>query len=265
MTTGLSREEVLDLIAQIGDQDAVLIGGQAVALWAQFYHLTPNLPVLSSDIDFLGDSDAAEQASEKLIRYAARLYLPNLDDPTPNSGKITLGLPGHPDPIEIDYLYAITGLDSDDIARRAVTLNLNQHRLKILHPVQCLESKIANLAFYPSKRNPAGIEQARLSILIARAFLADLIRRNRIDDTYALAERIGRFSIRDSTRFAHYRYQLDTLQAIPIEDYPDNPFKTIRFPQIQQKVSEKRQSFQKLMERRQKLSDSSLDEPRFRI
>ncbi|WP_139841104.1 hypothetical protein [Methylocaldum sp. SAD2] len=150
MTTGLSCEEVLDLIAQIGDQDAVLIGVQAVALWTQFYHLTPNLPVLSSDIDFLGDSDAAEQASEKLIRYAARLYLPNLDDPTPNSGKIALDLPGHPDPIEIDYLYAITGLDSDDIARRAVTLNLNQHRLKILHPVQCLESKIANLAFYPS-------------------------------------------------------------------------------------------------------------------
>src|SRR5207302_11429675 len=83
----------------------------------------------------------------------------------------SVNLDGYKDPILIDYLSGVIGVDSGEIARSAVTIDIDGQALKIIHPIQLMKSKLWNLYRFGSKRNAELIEQARLSIMIVAAFL----------------------------------------------------------------------------------------------
>src|ERR1700736_5069235 len=73
---------------------------------------------------------------------------------------------------QIDFLGAIAGLDTAAVQRRAVVITLASGvELRVLHPLDVLESRLQNLLLIPEKRHAEGIAQTHLAVRIANAFL----------------------------------------------------------------------------------------------
>lgn len=229
----LAPEDAAKLIAQTRTDNTVLIGGQAVAFWIDRFGIAPRLPALTEDVDYLGTKAEARRASARL-ELPHKLKIATFDDNTPNSAVLAVELEGYPEPVLIDFLASIVGLDSGAIRRSAVVAELEGERLRVLHPLQLLQSKIWNLYQLPGKRTPEGIEQARLAIEIAAAFLehGGLNRR----ELLGAIEAIGKFAATMPARFAAENYALDCLKAVPAsvlkKGVLPEEFRTRRWPQI---------------------------------
>jgi hypothetical protein len=208
----LRDEDAALLIAQTRSESAVLIGGQAVAFWCRYFGIKPRLPALTRDIDYLGTRAEARRVSARLkIRH--KLNVAGLDDHTPNSAVLAVDMKGYREPVLIDYLASIVGMRSEEIRQSAVLAEFAGQPIRVLHPLQLLQAKIWNLYSLPEKRTPAGVEQARLAIAIAAAFIeqAGMKRREMLD----AIEAVARFSATAPARFAASNFRLDAIRAIP--------------------------------------------------
>jgi hypothetical protein len=204
-----------DLIAQTCGQGTILVGGQAVAFWSAYFGIRSRLPALTKDIDFLATRHDAKRAAAQL-RLPHKLKLATLEDPPPNIAVLSVRLSGYPEPVLIDFLSGVVGLDSKDIVRSAVVVEIDKVRLAIMHPLQLLQAKLWNLYRLPVKRSPEGVEQARLSIGIAAGF----IERQRRDgasqrELLEMVERVGRFAATAPARYARDEQGLECLEAVP--------------------------------------------------
>lgn len=231
--TLLKPKDAAALIAQTRSEKAVLIGGQAVAFWARYFGIQSRLPVLTNDIDYLATIAEAKRISARL-RIPHTLKVASLDDHTPNSAVILVELEGYPEPVLIDYLASIIGVKSEAIAESAVLVEFEGEPLRVLHPLHLLQAKIWNLYRLDEKRNQEGIEQARLAIEIAAAFIQQqkMPRRGLLD----AIEAIGRFAATAPARFVAERFGLKCLDAIPQSVFEDGvlpeEFHKKRWPQI---------------------------------
>lgn len=147
----LSSDEVRQILENSSD-NAVLVGGQALALWSQIYHVLPPNELsggISADIDFIGPLSAAKAVGQALNRSGGSWKLHEVDpgDATPQTAKLsfTVKEEGYK---EIDFLAAIVGLDADQVKTRAVEMRLHglSRGVKIIHPLDLLASRLHNLA-----------------------------------------------------------------------------------------------------------------------
>lgn len=208
----LRPEDAAFLIGQTHSEKAVLVGGQAVAFWVKQFGLRPRLPALTVDIDFLATRAEARRIAARLtVRHV--LKTATLDDNTPNSAVLLVTLDNYPQPVLIDYMAGIIGVDSKAVEKSAVEVEFNGRPLRIIHPLHLLQSKIGNLYHLSSKRSAAGVEQARLAIEIAASFLeqARLAKRERLK----AIEAIGKYSVTAPARYAAENFGLDCLKAVP--------------------------------------------------
>ena len=229
----LKPEDAALLIGQTRSENTVLIGGQAVAFWIRYFNIHAQLPALTDDIDYLGTKAEARRASARL-KLPHTLKIATFDDNTPNSALLSVALKGYPEPVLIDYLASIIGVESKAIEKSAVVVEFEGEPLRVLHPLQLLQSKIWNLYRLEQKRTPEGIEQARLAIRIAAAFLERAKMSQR--ELLAAIEAIGRFVPTVPARFAAEQYGLDCLTAIPVSVFREGvlpeDFHKKRWPQI---------------------------------
>lgn len=188
-------EKEVDEILRSCDGRALLVGGQALAFWAQYYGIVP-IDVLgenvTSDADFIGTAAVARGMAAALKSKGWRYWQPTMDSATPQTAKLSKRIEGKGIK-QIDFLDSIIGLERERVMRRAVTLHLRDGtRLQLLHPLDVLESRLKNLAVLPSKRNRQGIAQARLAIDITRAFLEELVSEGKMRLLLTAIERIHR-------------------------------------------------------------------------
>lgn len=229
----LKPEDAALLIGQTRSENTVLIGGQAVAFWIRYFKIHAQLPALTVDIDYLGTKAEAKRASARL-KLPHTLKIATFDDHTPNSALLSVNLAGYPEPVLIDYLASIIGVESKAIEKSAVVVEFEGEPLRVLHPLQLLQAKIWNLYRLEQKRTPEGIEQARLAIEIAAAFIeqADMQQRELLHTI----EAIGRFAPTVPARFASELYGMDCLKAIPASVFREGilpeAFHKKRWPQI---------------------------------
>ena len=238
----LRPKDAAQLIGQTHSDKTVLVGGQAVAFWAAYFGVKSDLAILTSDIDYLGTAAEARRVSARLD-VEHRLKIATYDDATPNTAVITVKLQGYDEPVLIDYLAQIIGIDSKQIQASAVTAELDGVRLRLLHPVLLLQSKIWNLHRLESKRTPAGLEQARLAIQITAALLRERIQaRAPQREILRLVEAVGKFAATLQAVTAYAEWKLDCLAAIPERtgDYLTPDFRDKRWPQIKQQVASMR-------------------------
>jgi hypothetical protein len=229
----LKPEDAALLIGQTRSENTVLIGGQAVAFWIKYFNIQAQLPALTEDIDYLGTRAEAKRVSARLkIRH--KLKIATFDDHTPNSALLSVEMEGYPEPVLIDYLATIIGVESKAIEESAVVVEFQGEPLRVLHPLQLLQAKIWNIYRLEGKRTPEGIEQARLAIEIAAAFIerGNTSQRELLD----AIEAIGKFAATVPARFAAGQYGLDCLKAIPASVFREGvlpeDFHNKRWPQI---------------------------------
>jgi hypothetical protein len=229
----LKPEDAALLIRDTHSESTVLIGGQAVAFWIQYFNIPAELPALTDDIDYLGTKAEARRASARL-KVPHELKIATIDDHTPNSAVLAVDMEGYPEPVLIDYLASIIGVDSKAIEKSAVVVEFEGEPLRVLHPLQLLQAKIWNLYRLEQKRTPEGVEQARLAIEIVAAFIEQSQMSQR--ELLNAIEAIGKFSPTVPARFAAENYKLDCLKAIPAsvlkEGVLPEDFHKKRWPQI---------------------------------
>ena len=243
----LTPEDVQKILS-ICSPRALLVGGQALAFWAD--HLQVERPAnlvsgVTADADFIGDSLLAKDLGKRL---GWQTWIPALDDSTPRTGKVTHRTKTG-EVKQVDFLSGVVGLTTKDLARRAVEMEVPDiGRLRVIHPIDVLDSRIQNLHLLPEKRTDAGIAQARLAVDVAREFIRQEVATRGERVGLKLLERIADIAADIASVRVFLLYGIDPLQAVPLEDFrTTSALHKVRWPQVVSEVSQKRESLRKLL------------------
>lgn len=210
----------------------ILVGGQAIGLWARLYKPALNDAGLvapsTTDIDFLGRRAWVTTIAEQLDGTA---LLPELFDPTPAAGIVLFT-----DPAgcrrQLDVLHHVYGMKPDDLVSTAqhVRLGSGARGVLVMHPQRCMESRLHNTIGL-GRRDPRSLHQARVAIACAREFSRRLIDHADPDPAHvravlALNQRCYRFATSRVGRAAWHDHQLNALDGALL-DHPNLPAKVL--------------------------------------
>lgn len=235
-------DEVLRWLEHAGE-DLTLVGGQSVALWE---HLL-GLPVLTEtvDIDFLGDAAQAQELADAL-GYDCRI--PDSGDPTPNADILV----DDSGVVVADFLAFVAGLNETDILRRRLPIVMESgHTFFVLHPFDCLASRLANIALIRAKRAPRGFDQLNAAIRVCRAYLSQLARGGKSDEAIKMANRIFDLALTDTGKRVFFDQGIDLLGALPEpETFGVAAYSEENYPRQLQRVRSKREQFARFLDSR---------------
>lgn len=250
---------ILGLLAPLAAERAiVLVGGQAVSVWARLLEiagLDPSAGLLASkDVDFEGSAQAARRAAKLL---AGSIRVPAFDDHTPNTGVVIFV---DSDGIErkIDFLAAPLGLRARDVRDTAVRVvgaahGANELPVWVMHPERTMESRVYNVQIL-KQHDAHAMSQLRASIDIAREWSRRLLGdesvpgRDRVRAVLRLNERIFRKCLGDLHFRGIYRdHGVDPFDAVLADDerVPDT-FRQRRFPQMRSQLEQQRKRGQRI-------------------
>jgi hypothetical protein len=245
----LSREDVQKIL-RICSPRGLLVGGQALAFWAD--HLQVERPMnlisgVTADADFIGDSALAKDLARSL---GWQIWIPTLDDSTPQTGKVTHRTKNGQIK-QVDFLSGVIGLTTKDLIRRAIEMEMpNIGHLRVIHPIDVLDSRIQNLHLLAEKRTDSGIAQGRLAVDVARAFIRQEVATRDERAGLKLLERVADIARDTAAVRVFLLYGVDPLKAIPLENFrTTSSLHKVRWPQIVAEVSQKRESMRKLSSR----------------
>ena len=177
----LSEDQVLRLIEIIEAFDPIVVGGQAINLWVQYYRARqPSFPgeagaFTSKDLDFYKNMAAARALADAL---GGKLLIPGDDDATPNAALVVGMLDDRR--IEIDFMASILGVDGRRIAKNYVMIEAHLPprvppiRILLLHPLDCVCSRLSNINIL-HRDDAHSTRQASAAIRVLQAFLDELL------------------------------------------------------------------------------------------
>ena len=237
-------ERIIARLEQVvRDRRVVLVGGQAVAIWASKLEgrIADALvdAVASRDIDLLGNSSDLRQSAELLD---ARVRVAKWEDRTPLTGvAIFLDSEGHER--RLDVMASVYGMNAEDIRQTAIEAELvidedRQVNVWIMHPERCMESRVHN-SVLANKQTDLAWRQLRVSILCARAFsqlLLDERGEVAVRDVLKLNERIFRFAQEDRCSKLASDRGIETFDAVLNDERLPEKFRTVRLPQMHDRI-----------------------------
>ena len=182
-TPPLDPEDVIEIasVLDLGDH-AFLVGGQATNLWAERYanratELAMFGPYTSVDVDYHGHREAAEKLAHA---FNGRVRFPKFGDETPNSAIVEIEIHGRE--IRIDFIHTVLGVRRRDLKVSELRVPAKSPAatflmIPVMHPVACLESRVANVLSPAMGRSDAvAIRQLRASPMIVREFISEALR-----------------------------------------------------------------------------------------
>lgn len=240
-----SFRELLPVVREIARADprAVLVGGQVVGGWGEYFeprHGPGLVDVASKDVDLIGDRETVRACAERL---GGRPQFPSLDNVV--AAQLGIIKTNAPDgsPLRIDVLGNLFGLDAKEIRTTAISIELESEdslRLRLLHPVLCLESRVHNVAGLPGQYDtPHGHAQLAVAIRCARAYQEELLDGtlvvpDPVRTVLKLNERIAKFATRDPHARALLRdHGVDVASAMYFDERLPRSFLEVRLPQLQ--------------------------------
>ncbi len=151
----------------------LLVGGQAVNLWALHYRTrTAGLePFVSQDIDVLGDRQTLRHIA---VAAKAKAHFFPMRPPTNEVGVvIAAGPDGRPMPVEV--LSHVHGVSNQELLHPVYTMIMDESGLKVRvpGPVALLRAKIANVADL-AQDGRQDARHVRILFALMPAYLADL-------------------------------------------------------------------------------------------
>jgi hypothetical protein len=252
----LTSEEIEHILRVCGSR-ALLVGGQALATWAIYYGITPIgelSHVVTMDADFIGSSETA-QALQRSLGDPWKLRKGTLDDFGPQIAKVYATLPGAGIK-QIDFLSGIVGLETEAIRKRASQLTLaDGTRVRLLHPLDVLESRLRNLDALSSKQNAVGVAQARLAVSVVRAFIDDYM--NAAGDPRTVRQavkRVEKLALDSRLSRVAFTYDIDVLAAVPVERIAYSRFREEQWPRVLERLKRKHEKFVALEGRQKALA-----------
>jgi hypothetical protein len=243
-----AAEELVDVFRRLqqAELDVVLVGGQAVNLWACRYdrgqpEWRDLRPYTSRDLDFHGGLAEARLAIKALGatgRLNTSLGL------APNAGVLQVLL-GDQRTLTIDILTVIYGVSSAELERSAISWSgtgpFERLSLRVIHPLLLLEGKVASLRGL-AQTGRQDEKHVRIMIRVVRQWLLEQLDHPRA--VFRAIERLAACAAGPDGLHA-FAQGLDLAEAWPLEemracdDYAD--FFGRRWPQIIDRIDRKRQ------------------------
>ncbi len=167
-------------VLQAAEKDLVLVGGQALAFWMDHYglrHSHGRGPAVSRDVDFF-TRDPANWAPLTAFARAmgGQVEVQGAEAITALVGS-AIAPAGNELVYNVDLIHTVVGVDRARVESNAVSVALPglDATLRVMHPMDVLRSRSANLHLLKEKQDEAGRDQLRLAIDVARAFLEERI------------------------------------------------------------------------------------------
>jgi hypothetical protein len=252
----LSPSEVERILRELEplsrERRIILIGGQAVAVWAAFFKLEsgPSQANLftSEDIDFEGAQRSARAAGELL---GGEVRIPEMGHFTPNTG-IVLFQDSEGIDREIDFIQEPHGLDARDVRDTAVQISFPRAsgkrgaQLWVMHPERSMESRVHNVIGL-KQSGPLALDQLRRSVVSARMFSSFILG----DDSISTAARVRavlRLNERIFKKCIHvkafrdvlFEHGVDPFQAVLVDDRLPSQFSEKRHSQMVDRIEDQR-------------------------
>jgi hypothetical protein len=143
-------------------------------------------------------------------------------------------------------------MESKAITRSSVPLDVldeqgrpTGHRFRVMHPVDCLESRVHNVVGLADAYDTAhGRRQLRAALVCAREALSDILDTPGSDEfdpvraVLDLNERLFRLCLHDPHgRVVHAQTGIDPLEAVLADSRLGERFLTVRLPQVKRRVA----------------------------
>jgi|EndMetStandDraft_4_1072995.scaffolds.fasta_scaffold06504_5 hypothetical protein len=228
------------------DDSDVLVGGQALTVWVVKFGLKvpEQLPVITRDADFLAQSPTATETVKKFARaidgtprFPRQLALTAL------VGQVEFDVSAQ-EYLSVDIIFQVIGLDAKKVLERAVRVTFGAVAFQVMHPLDVLRSRLANLHQLQEKQNEKGALQLSLAIEVARKFLQSEAALASPADTAAgrsplqtLVSEIERLALSDAGRKVAARWGQHVADAIDPSLIPAGPFWTRKWPTLRTLMS----------------------------
>ena len=163
--------DLLVRILELAGTDMILVGGQALAFWAAYYHTTAPSIAITKDVDLLGTRADVERLARGL---GGKAVFPHKNEMTLLVGQVMKDLPGG-DYVNIDVMFRVYGgITTEAITTRAVLAESRAGRFRVMHPLDVLQGRLENVHGLPVKQDEHGVAQLRLAVEMARQFVSDI-------------------------------------------------------------------------------------------
>ena len=240
----LTDSEIAQILEVCGTR-ALLIGGQSLAFWALYYQVRPVgvlAEAVTTDIDFVGTADVAALLKKRLGgRW--QLHAATIDDMGGQNAKVYQVLPDN-GLKQIDFLSGIAGLDAQAADNRAVEVEADSGVwVRILHPLDVLESRLQNLRLLPSKRDQIAVAQARLAVQVVRAFLQDRLDEGDAKRLFQAIKRIKKIALNPGLARTAFDYKIDLLSAVPAARIAKEGFRERFWPDVVSRLDARHKRF----------------------
>jgi len=224
----------------------VLVGGQALAVWAQHYKvaLPEDVVAISIDVDFLTRSAANKQGVAKFARVLqGTTFYPSIRALTSLVGQAILEI-SEDEYLNVDVIFKIVGIEARRVIERAVRAELTGSSFLVMHPLHVLRSRLINLYTLRETQNEKGEMQLRLAIDVAREFLRDVVAKTPRDTVASGRSPVQRFvseieqlAIEDAGRKVARRHGIHVADSVDPSLIPPGPFWTKRWPGLRRLMS----------------------------
>jgi hypothetical protein len=240
---------LVDRVLASATDDVVLVGGQALAFWMDRFGVRGpgDLPAVSRDVGFFtrnaGNAAPLERFA-KAIGGQARVL-----DPRAISALIGSAVAPADDArvYNVDLLHTVVGLEGEQLMANAIQVLVpgGTTRFRVLHPLDVLQSRNANLHALPEKQDALGQLQFRLAIEVARAFLEERIDALEREGGGSAGDRpilelvsvVDGYSRKDAARKNAKRYGIHLADAIPAWRIASPAFWEKQWPHLRERMS----------------------------
>lgn len=227
----------------------MLVGGQALAVWVDYFGIAASWgsaddAVITRDTDFLGDRALVERVAKAL---PGRTVFPPRRALTALVAQIQIPRPDETF-LNVDVIHKVIGVDADGIRRRAVQIEIELAgetiRFAVMHPLDVLSSRVANLAKVPGKQTPEGVRQVQLALQVVRRFIALVVDEGDAvkGQTRALKaiEAVARLGASGPGRKVRNSFDIDFVEAIPADRIKSERFQKVRWPRLLAQLGKRR-------------------------
>ena len=250
-TEAVTPPALIERVLKAAGDQVVLVGGQALAFWVRRYNLAlpAGVATVSADMDFLarspGDMDTVKRFARAIHGH---VLVPNRRALTALVGQVVLDV-SDDEYINIDVIHDLIGIEPDAVRKRAVRVEQGDTVYRVMHPLDVLHSRVANLHKILDKAERLQEKrrmQLALGIDVAREFQRAVAAeaparalatgRSPIQHYVSMIERLA---VEDAGRKVAARHGLHVADAIDPLFIPAGPFWELRWPTLKALMSTK--------------------------
>ena len=177
----LDQAEVELLLKKLATVEAIVVGGQALALWCRLFldrapHIASAYSLTSEDLDVYGS--ATEAATFAALLDDAELIVTPAWDASPNSAVVIGKIKDRT--VRVDFMRNILGVSAASIKEHYVTFERpvdnggEPVRFSLLHPLDCLRSRLSNINDL-KRQGVHAITSAAASMVVVDLFISELL------------------------------------------------------------------------------------------